>query len=495
MFPLLAAFEHRYRRDHAREHAILLDHRGSLVVERTGDADSVQFTPDELNRACMGYLSHIHPHAKPPSSADLSVAAENGLLLRAVGNVPGTGEKFDYTVKMPVPSRQLAEAILASFDQEVAAATKELTRQPYDQATLEREARHLAIIRLAKRYGFAYERVHRGASVSETVRHEAARLSVLSGLEDALYLGVFKPLHDSLSRVLARNSLSDGTLDIASLERVRQESGRLIQRALLGAPAQDDTISPYQQVGGKVVPRSVYFKAVFGSMVEAAKAAVERHADMMRRYLPEDLRRAFEFATVSPFEGTLGEDPQYDPLHLWVGPDGKQLSDRIWNVAGDMRRQLDNYLTEAIANRRSVGQMTAELERFLMPGKGTYEAYRLARTEVAAAYARADFAAAQGNPFVETYQPFTAPKHQCCDECDLIVAQGPYKKDDSTHLPPYHPLCICGVLWNVVQDVKKVVEGLYQKLKEAIAEGRQAFVDIVGPLSRRFIEILFGGKI
>lgn len=493
---MLAAFESTYRHDHKHEHALLLDHSGNPVVERVGDIDSVQFSPQELDRACMGLLTHNHPHGKPFSKDDLTLAAEYGMTIRAVGDTPD-GEQYDYTVKMPAPSKPLADAIGRAFDGTVQQTTRSLANRSYNAWKLEREARHTAISALAKRYGFLYQRVQRNAPVSETTRHERARLDTFAALEKTMRADVFLPLHAALTSILARNADSLGTIPMQRLEYVRHAASRLVMRTVLGSPLQDGTLAPYTHRDGQVVPRSPYFKALYGAMYGAASAAVERHAAMLRKYLPEDLRRAFEFASVNPFERDLAETddaPQYDPLHLWIGDDGKQLSDRIWVAAGDMRRKLDAYLTEAIAARRSVAQMTKELEDFLMPGNGVYEAMRLARTEVASAYARADSAAAQQNPLVETYQPFTAPEHACCDGCDDIVAAGPYPKDDITHLPPYHPFCICGVLWNMVQNVATLVDMLRQKIADAISAGRTALSDIIGPLSRKFTDLLFRGK-
>jgi hypothetical protein len=102
--------------------------------------------------------------------------------------------------------------------------------------------------------------------------------------------------------------------------------------------------------------------------------------------------------------------------------------------------------------------------------------------------------AAQLDPMVETYSPYTAPEHACCDECDDIAAAGPYPKDDMSHLPPYHAHCICGVVWNLVENAAGVIERLRKAIQDAISNARRSIADVIGPLSKRFLSLLFGGK-
>jgi hypothetical protein len=497
----LPAFEREFRRDHAREHAALFDVSGKLVTARSGDNDSVTFTQRELNRACLGTLTHTHPLGKPPSGPDLVLAARYGMTLRAVGETPD-GESWDYTVKMPAASEQLADQIDCLFDDMLETAEKELARQPWNNFKWEREARHLAITRLAKQLGFAYQRVKLNGAISEMASHEQKRLNTLAGLETSMRNEVFAPLHANLVRSLSRLAGQDGLIPLSSLPAVRREVTRQVQRTMLG-DSQNGVLEPYHVQNGQVMPRSAYFKALWTAMRAAATAAVERHAEIMRKHLPQDLRRHFEIASINPFEETFGETegddldptiPRYDPLHMWIGPDGKQLSDRIWIAAGDMRRKLDAYLTEAIAARKPVQQIANELEAFLLPGKGSYEAMRLARTEVSAAGNRADSAAAQLDPFVETYSFFTAPSHECCDECDIVQANSPYPKSDMTHLPPRHPNCICGIVWNMVKNIQAVILSIRQQIEAGLKGAKKAIADYIGPLSKRFIDLLFRGR-
>lgn len=341
---------------------------------------------------------------------------------------------------------------------------------------------------------------------------ELERLDTLVQVDRVLARDVFQPLVAQVTTLLARYADSRGQVPLAKLPAIRDGAHRQVIQTMLGRTgSQEGVPHPYVEHGGRVYPQSPYFVALFGLMHRAASEAVNVHADLMRRYLPLELVELLERATLDPFSPVVHELSdadlrlEYDPLHRWIGPDGKQLSDRIWQVTGDMGRKLDAYLTQAVARNVPVPIMAQELERYLIPGTShelvntpygqiAYEAMRLARTEVSAARHRADSAAAQMNPLVEGYSFFTAPEHQCCDHCDVVQAGNPYPKDDVTHLPPQHPNCICGVIWHLIEDIGTAVNRLIDLVKDAIKRGVNSFVNWIGPLSKRFLDRLFRGQ-
>lgn len=495
----LMAFERTARTDHSREHGLLINAQGEVVAQRDGDFDSVYFSPIELESACGGVLSHSHPRDLPPSCADLMIAALYGMTLRAVGVAPDTGEQFNHQVTMVGSSEALAEEIQARFDSYVERAEKELATQPMGDMAWQRESRHLAVQRLARDLGFTYQRVQYNVMLSEATQQERARLSVLTSVETTMSDHVFAPLHNDIMRHLSRMAV-DGKVPVNQIEQARRVVHTLVQRTILGQATRDGSLHPYLVDRGQVVPRSQYFRVLWGLMREAGTAAAKGHADLMRKYLPADLVRALEYATVDPFDADLSEMDDgpdlsgHDPLHMWTGPDGKRLIDRMWNVASDMYRRLDQFVTGAIARGMPVQQLDRELEQFLVHGKGDYEAMRLARTEVAATYSRVDSASASMNPIVESYQPFTSPAHHHIDVCDEMVAGGPYPVSDTQHLPPYHPFCLCGVTWLVVENVTEAIANLRTRIEKAVANAKKAFTDLIGPLSRRFIDAIFGSR-
>lgn len=501
---LVLAFERKYRRDHQQEHAMLLDKVGRVVVQRDGDVDSVQFETTELDQAQGGLLLHNHPRNLSFSGPDLKLASEYSLTLRAIGVSPDTGDQFDHTIALVPPT--LADTILSDFDNAVERAEQELAPQPYRDLAWQRESRHLAVSRLAREHSFLYHRVQHGVALSESKRRDQRRLDMLGTVEARLRGDVFAPLRDSLVRMLTRHS-AHGQVTAGAIGYIRAEMNALVQRTILGKPDMNGALTPYRIVRGEVSPNSVYFAALWSLMQQAAGVAIDYHARLMRQHLPADLVRAYEMATLNPFDTALSEaaGDGFNPLHLWTGSDGRQLSDRVWNAAGDLRRKLDAYLSDAIASGKGVPQIAAELEDYLLPGAKhgriktpfgnlSWEALRLARTEVAFAYARADSLAAQGNPLVETYNFRTAPQHQCCDVCDLVEQGGPYPKSDMAHLPPQHVSCVCGIVWNMVSAVEQVVAHLKTHYDRAVTNATRSVMDLIGPLSKRFLALLFRGR-
>lgn len=507
---VIQAFEQKYRNDHGREHGLLMDVQGHVLARHTGTHDQVEFDDQDLQRAVGGYITHTHPHALAPSGADLAIAAQYGLTLRAVGITP-EGKAVDYTVRFPEPIPSVAKLLPAAFDSAVETKEKQLATMPYDDTMWQREARHQAVELLSQVCFFRYERSFKDHALSEMApakSPELARLDVLATVVPTLVRDVFDPLHAQLVRLLTKHADGSGHVPPGKLPLVRQQAAALVQRTFLGQPHPDGSLHPYLVVHGQVQPRSAYFAALWRLMQHAATVAVDRHAALMRQYLPDDLIRAFSQAYLEPQDHELAEadSPQYDPLHLWIGPDGKKLSDRIWNLTGDFGRKLDAYLTEAIASGKNATYMAGELERFLIPGTShqlvstpygdvTYEALRLARTEVSAAGHRADWIAAQSNPLVEKYQPVLSPSHQEVDECDVNAAGGPYDKDDPSHLPPRHPNCLDSVIWIVVEHIEAAVKSLREQIADALARGTHAITDFLNPLVQRFKAWLFRGAV
>lgn len=496
----LPTFERLARPDHQQEHASLWDKHGKLIVQRSGDVDSVAFDPADLEKAIGGTLTHNHPKALPFSSADLGLAAEYGLILRAIGE-DEYGRQWDYSLKFTHPSEGLAVRLMTAFEKELKKSEAELARAPLTDRGWQRESRHVALCRLADDFGFLYQRIQAHAPLSEVTRHERKRLSVLAHAENAIQDEWLLPLADSLSRIVARHTDEKGVVPVNRLEMLQREASAIVQRSFLGSPMPDGSLAPYAVRHGIVMANSAFFRMLWGLMIKAATAAVERHADIMRKKMPADLVRQFEMATINPFEREVQEIGDFNPLHLWLGPDGKNLLDRIWNAAGDMSGRVRQYLIATVTRGLPSSQIQQDLIRFLTPGKassflgsnGSWYAMRLARTEISAAYFRADGMAAQLDPMIESYTPYTAPQHACCDGCDDQQAGGPYPKTDLSHLPPFHANCICGVIWHLVEDVAGVIERLRQAIQDAISAARRSFADLIGPLSKRFIEMLFRG--
>lgn len=174
----------------------------------------------------------------------------------------------------------------------------------------------------------------------------------------------------------------------------------------------------------------------------------------------------------------------YDALHAFVAADGYRLSDRIWRADAKTRNMIDKLLEYEIRNGTSAVDIAKKLEEFLEPERvavktrtpygrwGSYDARRLARTEITAAAGRAVTASSAVNPFVDGIQWDLSPDREqdwpcnCRDnaEAELGLGPGVYPKGKVPRYPD-HPHCMCVLKPIATQDTKVVVSGLRAWLK------------------------------
>lgn len=168
---------------------------------------------------------------------------------------------------------------------------------------------------------------------------------------------------------------------------------------------------------------------------------------------------------------------EYDQMHHWVDPNGYDLSDRIWNANIATRRAVDTLVARAIQDGTGSLKLSKLLERYLVPGRAavrtryrgvtdtSFDAMRLARTEIARASNHAAYASAYLNPMVtgidvarstngDTNCPI-CPKHATIDISGNRVRE-PYPIDKA-NIPPYHPQDMCAVR-SVTGDTKEIVD-------------------------------------
>lgn len=212
--------------------------------------------------------------------------------------------------------------------------------------------------------------------------------------------------------------------------------------------------------------------------------AVMAHTRFIRRYTPPDVLAWLETAHISEQRRYL----EYTPAHEWLDERGYTLSDRIWQGGIRTRTKLDALIRDAIRDGRGSLRLSRELESFLIPGRAlrrtnkpygsdaSFDALRLARTEIARAHAQASMKASQDNPYVEGMDTALASRHKCCDECDDLTTinengertREPYTLDNA-YLPPYHPHCICVAIPAVMSRA-----GVVDQLREQMFGGEAA---------------------
>lgn len=183
----------------------------------------------------------------------------------------------------------------------------------------------------------------------------------------------------------------------------------------------------------------------------------------------------------------------FDTTRTWVDPAGHRLSDRVWDAKQDTRKQIDEVLQSAVANREDALVTSKKLEQFLNPayaakrdqtgklvkgqrrgivtsapgrgGQGSYPARRLARTEISRAHAQATDLAVSTSPFATGWGWNVSGSHPKVDECDQHaqadngLGPGIYRPGLGPRMPA-HPMCLCYKTIEHLKDDKAIVDQL-----------------------------------
>jgi len=179
--------------------------------------------------------------------------------------------------------------------------------------------------------------------------------------------------------------------------------------------------------------------------------------------------------------------------------DSLNLSARVWNVDREARAGIANVILQGVTNQSSAWQIAQDLEQFLganadcprwtstrlygrtktqisqgdttglvsqpCDGRGvSYNALRLARTEIQKVHALATDRIMAAQPWVEKEQVHLSESHPEPDICDKVIADGEGGKgiyEVGTIELPLHPNCLCyktAVLMNQ-QDFARQLNG------------------------------------
>lgn len=190
------------------------------------------------------------------------------------------------------------------------------------------------------------------------------------------------------------------------------------------------------------------------------------------------------------FTGTFSRTPDAALRMLIDGRmyrDGKSLSRRIWNRTDQLQGNIEDILTQGIAQHRSALQIAQDLEAYVSPKAKMpvswltlypdipfnrqidYNAQRLARTAINHAYWAANMTAAKANPFCKAMHWQLSPSHyerqvarfgeDICDAYashDEGLGRGNFPVDD---VPMPHAQCLCAT-WQVVPELSDVSDRL-----------------------------------
>lgn len=324
---------------------------------------------------------------------------------------------------------------------------------------------------------------------------------------------LFSDLASASSAEVIRRADSNGNVPRSATHDIQQAIATLILLLFLGRDMKGQR-APFQILqDGSLMPLSPYMRALWASITEATRWAVEQNASIMERRLAPDVVNRLRMVSTGPQPADwIAASPfrldllaKYQTPQDWVDPNGNTLTERIWNVAGNTKRRVDMFLDRTIANGVSAVLIAKQLDIFLRPGrqlrdtKASYgvdasnEAMRLATTEVVRAAATGSEASAAMNPVAKKLQWNTSAGPGVVrnppDICDSYVIDGPYELDDHPTMGA-HPRCAC--YWSYAEADK--VQPVNQQLREWAS--MQPFNMLPNPLNQeQFTQFLLRGRL
>jgi hypothetical protein len=282
---------------------------------------------------------------------------------------------------------------------------------------------------------------------------------------------------DQITGIIMRYAGADGKIPPAREREVLAEVERVIAQVFVGP----DGRNAYGRDG--VTPLAPYPTLLNNVIQEALFGAIRPQSAYMQERLPDDVQAWLRRAVPH-------KPPAYEPPHLWVDPNGHRLSNRIWQTSLRTRIKVDSLLSEGIRAGKSARDMARQLEQFLLPGRApirtnkpygsdaSFDAMRLARSEITRAHSTATLAAGQDNPFV-TGMDFKLsirhPKVDICDDLATLRGDGSRIREphplDSVPVPVQdtHPQCICVLLPAASDDTAGIVANLRAQMQHGAA--------------------------
>lgn len=305
----------------------------------------------------------------------------------------------------------------------------------------------------------------------------------LSGFQHE-FNDVLETLIDRLTAILARYADGDGRIPVQRIPALQAEVRRVT--GALFANGQDQVFG-----ADGVTPQADYPRLLNKWLVLATLGAIEGHASFMKRRAPDDVLNFLALVpsgNPSPAIVPFRPNPLafFEHTHLWEDSRGYTLSTRVWNAGVETIRDLNGLMERGIRQGRGALSIARDLEPFLLPGrkglltnkpygstKASYDAMRLARTEITRANGVATLTASAANPFVEGVDWKLSISHPRQDVCDLLATLGmsgerlrePYLLDTMPSYPP-HPHCLCVLLAALLEDIQSVIAQLRQYMAE-----------------------------
>lgn len=239
-------------------------------------------------------------------------------------------------------------------------------------------------------------------------------------------LEIFQASYDDLSKLLLDNAGKEGTLMYKRWEALRAQT-----QGIIGNMTKD------------------YASVVRNNMFRSAEEMASTMTEITSKYIATwdatiQGELAINFSLV-PTDAVMASitKPYY----------GYTFSERVWNIGKATQAGMEKIVSTGIARGQSAWSMAKELqEKYMGGGKHvSYEALRLARTEINNAYWDAHEMAAEQSPVVKglkwnlsaTHRA-RMPKGDICDEYATQnkqgLGRGVFKPGT---VPRKHPNCLC----------------------------------------------------
>lgn len=164
---------------------------------------------------------------------------------------------------------------------------------------------------------------------------------------------------------------------------------------------------------------------------------------------------------------------------------GMMLSDRIWQASDNAREAIRSIIWDGTARGRDAVKVARDLEKYVRHGTKTltenypemmermggripknlsYEALRLARTEMSSAFREGTYAAGRTNPSYRGVRYMLSNSHPVPDLCDDFASAdlyglGPGGYPEGEEPPLLHPNCLCYTV-PLVEDTATFVDRL-----------------------------------
>lgn len=309
--------------------------------------------------------------------------------------------------------------------------------------------------------------------------------------------GMFEALHQRLSGIILRYAGRDGRIPEAAQGAMRREV-ELATRAAFVVPNSREAFAPDGETA-----LTEYARILNRWYVRAVADVVAMHRDWMLANMPADVVQWLTTTTTRPlteaerpelvqigmfYNNPLAQiDPtrRWVPMHRWNDPNGYRLSDRIWLTSDAVRKKIDALLARGLVDGRGALELARALEAYLlperagirtlkpygrrfMPGGASYDAMRLARTEIARAHNYAAYLSAAMNPYVGGMDVARSLAGDptcavCAGHASIDLAgqrvRPPYPMN-AVPVPPNHPHCKCHLRPVVAQSSEEVTAAL-----------------------------------